>query len=277
MFKVAFKRDRRTARTLGFTKRGAAVCVIVCALGAPARAATRVALIDGGDLDPKTRGERWCSFLNNNGYECTLFPMSGPTSSLEEFAVVIDMSNQWADPTGSLSQFLRTGKGVIVWGAGAETLGIDNDPIVQAWIGANEGSFGTEGCVTTSPDPILGDIPAGTEIAHCGFSLCRALRDTNGHPEAKTLARFNVSSAPIAILRNRWEGGRSIYLSDVLIAGVPLHDEIFLRAVAELSIRIPTISAWGCFLFALSAVTAGSIVMKRRAPRHPRLTEKEER
>ena len=97
-------------------------------------AATRVAVIDNA-VDPP--GVSWCSFLNDNGYECTLFPASGPTQALDAFTVVIDMSSQWADPQHSLAAFLQNGKGVITWGLAPYALGVDNDPVVQGWIGAN--------------------------------------------------------------------------------------------------------------------------------------------
>jgi hypothetical protein len=57
----------------------------------------------------------WQEFLEENGYECTAFPSTGPEGSLAGFDVVIDMSEKWTDPTGMLAEHMRAHKGVIVW------------------------------------------------------------------------------------------------------------------------------------------------------------------
>ena len=115
-----------------FAKSGIAVCKIADWIAAPARAATKLTVIDGGDGSPQTPGQYWCMFLNDNGYECTFFPKSGPTGPLDAFSVAIDMSEEWADPQHSHAAFLNTGKGVITWGGAPYALGIDNDSVVQA-------------------------------------------------------------------------------------------------------------------------------------------------
>ena len=276
MSTVAFGRKSGTGTFHRFARSAIAAGVVLCALAAPARAAVKVAVIDGGLTVPITQGQIWCSFLTDSGYECTLFPTSGPTQPLGSFAEVIDMSGQWADPQHSLAAFMQTGKGVITWGTAPYALGIDNDPVVQAWIGANLAHWGTGFYITTATDSILGDRPLGTVLGGAGKCCARAVDDTAGHPDAKVLGRFNSGGGPIALLRNRWEGGRSIYFSDEFIVGNPTHEEIILRALAELSIQIPATSTWGCLIFALSALTAGSIVIKRRTHWRRRPTGKEE-
>ncbi|MDO8629357.1 MAG: S8 family serine peptidase, partial [Phycisphaerales bacterium] len=225
-------------------------------------------MIDPGVDD--LMGQYWCSFLNENGYECVLFPGSGPTESLDSFAVVIDMSEVWTDPQHALADFLRTGKGVVTWGWAPYALGIDSDPTVQKWIGANHSTAGSGPYTTTAVDSILGSLPPGTELGGCGKFGCTALDDTTGHADAKVLARFtNGPGFVIALMRNRWEGGRSIYVLNEWTFDAPNHSEILLRAMSELSVQIPTTSAWGCLILALSALTAGSIVIKRRTPGAP--------
>mgnify|MGYP001569059487 FL=1 len=165
MSSVAFGRKSGTDPFHRLVNSGVTFCIIACALGAPARAATKVAIIDDA-VDPP--GTFWCSFLNGNGYECTLFPATGPTQPFDTFAVVIDMSRQWADPQHSLEVFLHTGKGVITWGTAPYALGINNDPVVQEWIGANLASSGTDLYITTATDSILGDRPPGTVLGGGG-------------------------------------------------------------------------------------------------------------
>ena len=71
-----------------------------------------VAVIDSGNYIPSP-GPHWCKFLADHGYKCTLFPKEGPTDPLDPFDVVIDISEVWADPTGTLADFMRAGKTVI--------------------------------------------------------------------------------------------------------------------------------------------------------------------
>jgi hypothetical protein len=258
---VVIARKSGTCTFHRLARSGVAVCIFACALAAPAHAATKVAIIDDA-VDPP--GTFWCSFLNDNGYECTLFPASGPTQPLGSFAVVIDMSGQWADPQHSLAAFMQTGKGVITWGTAPFALGINNDSIVQEWIGANLASSGTDLYVTTATDSILGDRPPGTVLGGVGEAGAEALDGTAGHPDAKILARFTSGIGQIALLRNRWEGGRSVYFSSAFSPGSSIHADIILRAMTELSVQIPATSTWGCFIFALSALTTGSIIVRDR-------------
>jgi hypothetical protein len=97
---------------------------------APARAAVKVAVIDSESTFPSP-AERWCIFLGSNGYECTVFPVTGPTTSLEPFDVVVDLSEVWTDPSKMLAEHLRKRKGVIVWHRAPTALGIATDPTVR--------------------------------------------------------------------------------------------------------------------------------------------------
>jgi len=225
-------------------------------------AGKNVAIIDSGDGIPTTEGERWCQFLIENGHDCTLFPREGPKLPLDPFDVVIDMSGQWSDPSGTLADCMRAGKTVILVNSAADALGVDSNPIVQAWIGANVGAGGGGGLITIERDPILGDIPPGTMVTNCGASPCGALEDVSGHPFAKVLARLENGPAHIGIMRNYWEGGVSVYLTRYIIPGVT-HDEIILNAV-EARNTIPTLSHWGLMVLALAMSIAGTLIMRHR-------------
>lgn len=230
-------------------------------LTATAQAATKVAVIDNG-VD--STGSAWCSFLTDHGYECTLYPASGPTSSLDSFAVVIDMSNDWDDNDQLLAQVIVSGRGVIVWGAAAEALQINTNSTVQGWVGANTLSFGNQSIRTTVSDSILGNIPPGTEIASNGKLGGWALDDTAGHDEAKVLARYNAGSGPIALLRNQLVG-KSVYFSNAFDTFDPVHQQIILSTVEELSVRtIPAISTWGVVFLWIAVAIVGTLVLGRR-------------
>ncbi|MDO8629151.1 MAG: hypothetical protein Q7R41_01550, partial [Phycisphaerales bacterium] len=237
MSSVAWGRKSETGTFLRFAKSGVAVCIIGCALTVPARAATKVAVIDGGSPVPPTEGQHWCGFLNDNGYECTLFPRSGPTETLDPFQVIIDMSDEWSDPTGSLADQMRARKGVITWGSAPGALGLSSNP----WIGANDNVNSCDDLVTLVRDPILGSIPPGIAVAFCGDGPCWSLLDTIGHPDAKILATFPSYCYGIGILRNTWEGGQSVYLFGHITPGnaPPLHDDIILSTMRTLSRPIP--------------------------------------
>ncbi len=168
----------RTVSTARRTPWLLALGAVLCAAAPPARAGTKVAVIDGGPLFPETHGQLWCEFLDANGYDCTLYPVTGPTESLSPFALIIDMSEKWEDAEHRLADALQVGKGVITWGFAPFALRVDKDTVVQSWIGANRFGSGTESCWVTSTDSILGDLPPGTEIANCGKFGCTGLDDT---------------------------------------------------------------------------------------------------
>ena len=259
MSNVVLNRDRRSARTLGFTKRGVAVCIIACALAAPARAGTKVAIIDrnGGGA------AGLCTFLVNNGYECTFFPETGPTASLDPYQVIVDISNVWSDPTDMLADQMRKGKGVITWGNAPLALDIIHKPTVQAWIGAGASSGGSGRLLTTAVDPILGSRPPGTEIADCGDGTCYAVGLTAGHPQAKVLAEFVNLENAVGLLRNSWEGGQSVYLTNALGPGGG-EDDIILNVFRILSNPIPTVSTWGALVLLLGILTCGTLILRNR-------------
>lgn len=243
-------------------RRDRIVCLFVAfgSLATSTLAVTKVAVIDDG-ID--SNGTQWCAFLDNNGYECMLFPPSGPTIPLDEFAVVIDMSEEWDDPQHILADFLQSGKGVITWGLAPLALGINTDPVVQAWIGANDTTAGTGSYVTTAVDSILGPRPPGTQLGHAGKFGGKALENIGGHAEAKVLARFTSGLGTIALLSNRWETGRSVYFSDEFSPEHTDHAEIVLLAMGELSKDIPTTSLWGLLILTLLLLIIGSIYVPR--------------
>ncbi len=244
-------------------RRGGQCCGSVCVLlvlvvcTAKAPAAGSVAVIGAGG------GHAYlCAALGDLGVECTVFPNAGPSESLDTFDVVIILSQVWTDPDGTLTDVMRAGHGIILWGSAPTTLGIHNDPTVRAWIGANSWGVTSGPLHTEAFDPILGLRPPGTQLSDCGLGLCAAMADTAGHPDAKVLASFGGA---IGILRNRWEGGQSVYFTD-LITGIPPGPELFVNAVRELRPPppIPAVSQWGLAVMTLLVVAAGTVVMRRR-------------
>ena len=145
-----------------------------------------------------------------------------------------------------------------------EALGIDSNPTVQAWVGANVGMADDGDVLTTERDPILGAILPGTWVTGCGHSVCGALVDTSGHPFAKVLARLRSGTGRIAIMRNYWEGGVSVFLTRFISPyGDPLQEEIILNTVQARN-TIPALSTWGLLTLVLGVVLAGTIVLRRR-------------
>lgn len=263
MSSVAFDRKLETCTFHAFAKSVIAGSVILCALSAPARAATKVAVIDatpGGGVS----GVSWCNPLTGSGYDCTLFPHTGPTTPLAAFQVVIDLSETWTDPTSSLADFMRARKGVILWHGAPGALGIETDPIVQAWVGAKYLTLGNGVLLTTASDPILGSTPPGTIIGGCGDGPCAGLGGESEFPNAKVLARWEFGTSSVGILRNTWEGGQSVYFPLNFGPSDPFEAEILLRTVGILSRPIPTMSAWGVTITALVLLIAGSVLIRRR-------------
>jgi hypothetical protein len=265
MSSVASGRKSETGTFLPFAKLGVAVCMIACALGAPARAGCKVAVIDGPDtITPVMVGQLWCEFLNENGHECTLFPITGPTASLDPFQVIFNLSNQWTDPAGSLAGHLRAGKTVITWGFAPDALGIDTNPEVQAWIGATGVGFNSGKLMTVAIDPIFGTMPPGSEILDCALALCTALLGTESFPNSKVLARLEGGNGWPGIHRNSWEDGRSFYFWDWFGPGSQLHEEIMLRTLEESCRPIPAVSTWGVLVFLLVIAIGGSLIVRYR-------------
>jgi len=220
-----------------------------------------VAVIDFNP-PPETWGEVWCDFLIEKGYACTLFPKEGPTSPLDPFDVVVDLSSDWSDPTGTLVDFMQAGKTVITAAYAPHALGIDLNATVQAWIGANRGANGSGRLLTTVQDPILGNIPPGAELDDCADSVCPGVNDISGHPDAKVLARFGNGTGTIGMMRNFWEGGISVYLG-IIGPGTPINDQIVLNAVGVRTL-IPTLSRMGLIALALTMGIAGALILRHR-------------
>lgn len=226
-----------------------------------ARAGTTVAVIDAYEEAPGW-ADFFCAFLEQNDHPCTTFPTSGPTGPLGGFDVVIDMSESWTDPAGELADLLIAGKTVITWGDAPLALGINSNPTVQAWIGANQHSGGDEDLITTASDPLLGDIPPGTKIYDASTSFQSGVRDSSGHPQAQVLAVWvhMPQPKPIGVMRNFWGNGASVYLSDAISPG---GDGIVLNAV-RIQQLIPTTSDWGLLTLVLGLAIAGTLILRRR-------------
>lgn len=229
---------------------------------APALAGLNIAVIDNGRWSPQTEGVYWCQFFVDHGHTCTLFPKEGPTGPLDGFDTVVDMSWVWADPMGSLADFLRLGKTVVLHDGAPFALGIDSDPLVQEWIGAGGSTTGFGGVFTVAEDPILGDIPIGTGVGLC--DICLALVDPVNTSGAKVLARFGGAFADqIGIMRNIWEGGVSVYLLE-LDATFELHQPIILNAVNARVLTIPTLGEIGLIALGVAIAGGGIVIISRR-------------
>ncbi|MBI3833830.1 MAG: hypothetical protein HY287_05825 [Planctomycetes bacterium] len=82
----------------------------IFAAGASVQAGARVAIVD---TNSPHLAQSWCDYFVQLGNQCTVFPVTGPTSSLDPFTVLIDLSEVWSDPNGEIAAFLHAGKGVI--------------------------------------------------------------------------------------------------------------------------------------------------------------------
>ncbi len=251
--------SNRVFRTVSTARRTAwlfALGVVLCAGVAPIRAATKVAVIDGAG------GEAWCNIAISNGYECTLFPESGPTGPLDPFQIIVDLSSVWSDPDDLLAEQMRSRKSIITWGDAPQALQLINKPLVQAWMGADGHAGGGDRLLTTAIDPILSGYPIGSEIANASDAGGAALGGTESHPEAKVLARWQNGNF-VGLLRNTWEGGQSVYLTNWLHPqGNP---DIVANLVRVLSNPIPTVTTWGVFSMVLILLIGGSLLLYHRA------------
>jgi hypothetical protein len=207
-------------------------------------------------------GDAWCPFLEAHGHSCAGIPSEGPTEPLDDYDVLIH-AGMWSDPGGILADFMRAEKTVILFHHAPIHLGLNSNPTVQAWVGANVAGTSGNGVVTVATDPILGDAPVGTFVTQCGGFPCGSLDDTTGHPHAKVLARLGDGADEIAIMRNVWEGGISVFLSGITPGADPLHDEIFLNAVRVRQL-VPTVGEWGLLMMGLGLASVGSILLRRR-------------
>jgi len=239
------------------------ICELMVSASAAMASGRNVAVIDGDWLIPGP-GADWCALLQSHGHQCSLLPKEGPAGPLDPFDVVIDLSHDWSDSAAMLPDFMRAGKTVVTVFGAPLFLGIDSDPTVQAWIGANGFTSPSDRLLTTDVDPILGNISVGTQVGNCADGPCSGLTDTSGHASAKVLARFNVPGSPIGIMRNLWEGGVSVYLANVIYPGSPLADQIILNAVEARTPSIPALSVWCLILLALALGVAGALIIRRR-------------
>lgn len=237
---------------------------VVTVMGSAQLEAGNIAVIDTHKSDPPP-GSRWCELLEDDGHTCTVFPVTGPDAPLDPFDVIIDLSEQWADPTGMLADAMRAGKGVITWDRAPQALGIQTDAVVQAWVGAN-GLTGGDGFLeTVTTDPILGDLSVGSVIGDCGFAACAALTDTSGHPHAKVLARNTVHIDSIGLMRNAWERGESVYAYRGLF-----EESVILGAIAEVGSKVPAVSTWGVVVTLLLILGVGTIAFRQMHTSSPR-------
>ncbi len=239
------------------------LCIAFCTLlvhGATPVSATMIAVIGRAEF-----AQPWCELLGENGYDCVVLPNTGPTGTIQAYQVIVDVSTAWSDSDGQLADHVRAGRSVITWGSTPETLGIDTDPVVQAWIGANSLDWAGDTLLTTTTDPILGDLPVGTLLEDCADSFCPGLADFSGHPNVKVLARLAYGLGPAGILRNTWQGGQSAYFTEPISVGNPVHQQIILNTVRELlRPTIPAASHWGVIILGLLFLSGGSVLIVRR-------------
>ncbi len=238
---------------------------VLCAAVPPAQAGCRIAVIDGGPSSPVNSGQGWCDFLNENGHECTLFPITGPTDDLESYSIVLDCSQQWSDPMGVLPNHLRKGKTLILWGDAPVALGIASDPQVQALVGASGEGIDSSKLLTVATDPIFGAMPPGSEVGDCAASLCTGLLGTEAFASSKPLARFSFGTGLVGIHRNTWNGGRSFYLSDGFTAPSTIQRQLMLRIIETSCAPIPVMSIWGAVVMGVILAIASSLILRRRA------------
>lgn len=235
-----------------------------CPIALSAEASCKVAVIDGGHSSPINRGESWCNFLNENGYDCTLFPISGPTANLDPFQIILDCSQEWPDSSGLLADQLRAGKTVITWGEAPQALGIQTNTNVQAWIGASTMAVGSGKLFTVALDPIFGPMAPGGEVDDCAAAVCTGLQGSESYSNAIVLALWNFGSGPAGIIRNSWEGGQSFYLPSSFATATPGHSEIMLRIMQIYCRPIPALSIWGVVLLGLLMIIIGTLILRRR-------------
>jgi len=243
--------------------------LLVCVSAVPAFAGGSVAVIEADDpgTPSPTTGEPWCGLISANGYSCTLFPNSGPTGPLTGFDAVVDLSPVWADSGGQLPAFLSEGHTVVTHGGAPSALGINSTPSVRAWIGANSISGdGFDHLRTVATDPVLGSIPMGTDVEFCGDAGCPALHGEQTAFGAKSLARFGNGIGGSGILRNIWNGGVAVYLSQPVhpASGNPTHQAIILNAIRARSLTIPALNEWGLVCMALLLVVSATVLIRRR-------------
>lgn len=222
---------------------------------ASAHAGARVAVIDEINTGA---AQGWCNYLVQFGHQCTVFPVTGPTSSLDPFTVLIDLSEVWADPDNKIADFLRAGKGVILWKNAPYGLGLNANPTVQAWVGMSH-ILGSEGHMETiTTDPVIGPYEPGFDLCDC-WEPCTAFTGPIGN--VKLIGEFfnpNTTGA-FGMVRNEWEGGKSVYLPQCITPPIP----IVLNAVREMDSGIPTVSLAGTILMMMSLVCAGCLLLHR--------------
>lgn len=238
-------------------------------ISAPVSAGLNVAVVDGYFPKPpsQTIGELWCDLLVADGNTCTLFPISGPTMPLIGFDTVVVLSPLWIDPNAELQSFLQAGKTVVTWGGVPETLGIESNPNVRDWIGADSLEFdGFDGLRTVVGDPILGSITVGTDLEYCGDMGCPVLHGEHTTGAARVLARYGNGTSGVGVLRNIWMGGVSVYLSGQINpgSGNPLHQTIIVTSAKARALSVPAISRWGALLVASGLIGGGILVLLRR-------------
>ena len=241
----------------------AVLCALAWLPAAPADAAEIAVLGDG------LGAQLWCDLFQEGGHGCTMLAIGEPMASFDPYDIIVVFYG-FGDPNGSLADHMRAGRGVITCGGAPDDLGIDSDPLVQAWIGADRLTWGGEALLTATRDPILGSLPIGTMLEDCADSnSCAALVETTGHPGVKVLATYAWVGGPaVGILRNDWQGGRSVYFTNPISLTNLLHQEIILAAVDELTppypSNIPTASTWGLVALALLLASAASVLLRRR-------------
>ena len=210
-----------------------------------------------------------CALLAGAGHGCITLPITDPMPSFNSYDIIVTTGG-WSDPDKALPDHLRAGRGVITWGDAPRDIGIDSDQLVQAWIGAQSFTWGGNALLTALQDPILGDLPVGTMLENCFDATdCTSLAGVSGHPGAKLLAYYGwIENGNAGILRNEWQAGRSVYFTSYVGLTNPIHQQIILAAVDELTppypSTIPAASTWGLVALALLLASGASVLLRRR-------------
>jgi len=232
-----------------------AIVVGVFAAAPFAQGGARVAIIDTNQYSPSL-GQRWCDYLAQIGNQCTVFPTAGPTSSLDPFTVLIDLSEIWSDPNGEIADFLHAGKGVILWNNAPAPLGFESNPTVRAWLGMSQLAGGSDRLSIIATDPITVPLVSGTYICDCPEEPCAALAGPTG--DVKLIAQYSRAPGPYGIVRNSWEGGKTVFLPDCIQEPYV----IVANAVRELDTGIPATSGVGLAVLFIALPVAGYLVLR---------------
>jgi hypothetical protein len=182
------------------------VFAILC-LGVACPAGEDVAVIHYRTSDHGP-GLEWANFLWQAGYSVWLLEANAP-GPLDAYDVIVDLSYEWSDPAHQLAAAMCAGRGVLVFGGAPLYLGINADPVVKSYLGANAYANGGYDLASVTADQLVGDCAPGTVLFHCNGPACGAL---SGATTANVLARWSGGAGTIGMLNNTWCSGRSAFV-----------------------------------------------------------------